>query len=141
MNGYVIRFFCIERCPFRGRRIPWDNAYVHSGFDIVCPMTMSKGPFIPTGDVEIDRIRKEISETPTDPTNYEERLILLRAWRILLQRQGANLTNVYPVQSNIVQHVRNGETEAVIAEVEEFASLLEEHHLRLHEGADNTETG
>ena len=49
--------------------------------------------FVPSGDADIDRIRREVSETRTSQANHEERFLNLPTWRYLLQRQGADTTS------------------------------------------------
>ena len=53
--------------------------------------------FVLSGDKDLDRVRKETSETPTNESNYEERLMVLHTWQNLLQRQGADTISYVPV--------------------------------------------
>ena len=46
------------------------------------------GKFVPTGDEDIDRVRREVLQRPTNEHNFFERLLVLVAWRILLINLG-----------------------------------------------------
>lgn len=56
--------------------------------------------FYPSGDSEIDGVRKEITVHPTDVTNFRRRTVLLYDWVGALQQQGASLISFYTTDLN-----------------------------------------
>jgi len=54
---------------------------------------------ISAGDIEIDKVRRLISEVPTNETNFRSRAVLLFNWVGILQQQGADLISFYKTDS------------------------------------------
>ncbi|MFY0654940.1 MAG: PQQ-binding-like beta-propeller repeat protein [Cyclobacteriaceae bacterium] len=61
-------------------------AFAQMGYDV------SK---YPSGDREIDRLRKEVFESPTTWDNYDLRLLMMKLWAVSLQQQGVWLGEDY----------------------------------------------
>ena len=80
--------------------------------------------FIPTGDAEIDRIRQEAAQTPTNKDSYEDRYLLLITWRHLLQRQGAATAVAGPVLDRYREAHLERDEEKLFATIDEEFRVL-----------------
>jgi hypothetical protein len=49
------------------------------------------GDFASSGDPELDRIRAEVRENPTNRENFKLRALKMKLWVVTLQQQGARL--------------------------------------------------
>lgn len=81
--------------------------------------------FFLSGDKDIDRVRKEASETPTNERNYEERLVVFYTWQNLLQRQGADTISYIPVYNKYVAAYRSGKQKDLFSLVNEGFQVLD----------------
>ncbi len=54
-----------------------------------------------TGDDDLDRIRRQVAETPTAAETLWDRIDALWGWMVLLQRLGADLSDVLPLLDRI----------------------------------------
>ena len=80
--------------------------------------------FVPTGDIDIDRIRREAADAPTDPQSFEERYLILITWRHLLQRQGAYTESAAKYPDRYQELYVSGDKKALFETVdEEFRTL------------------
>lgn len=78
----------------------------------------------PTGDADIDRVRREAAQSPTDAANLWHRVDALWAWMVLLQRLDADLTAFLPVLDRFeVRDVEACPPDALRAVDEAFAVL------------------
>ena len=87
--------------------------------------------FVSSGDKEIDRVRKEVAQTPTDESNYEERLFILYIWRCLLQRQGADMSSYIPIYDRILSASRSGNIKELCSAIDEGFKVLEQIQISL----------
>ena len=89
-------------------------------------MFSTKHLFYPSGDEEIDRIRKEVFKVPTNMNNCQERLFILYTWRRLLQRQGADTSSYISIHDKIWIAIRNENKEELCSAIDEGFKVLEE---------------
>ena len=82
--------------------------------------------FVSSGDEEIDRVRKESSQTPTDESNCEERLFILYTWRRLLQRQGANTISYIPIHDKCWSAMRSEKPQELCSAIDGGFQVLEQ---------------
>ena len=84
--------------------------------------------FLSTGHEDIDRVRKEMKETPTDSLNYKERIHTLSLWIRLLTFSGADL-NLDPSKHqghfNFPKEKLNSFSEELAAEIDYQFAVLE----------------
>ena len=57
----------------------------------------------PSGDADIDKIRVEVKNNKTSPTNFRERQLMLYMWLGALQQQGANTVSFYDIDKKYYQ--------------------------------------
>jgi len=85
----------------------------------------------PTGDIEIDVVRAEIPDIPTGPENFWERITLLWAWMVVLQRLGADVSPFFPALDRIEDAPVESDLSDACAAVDEAFTHLESVFLAL----------
>lgn len=92
--------------------------------------------FHASGSVEIDKVRKEIGEHPTDAGNYLQRRDLLFNWLGALQQQGADVRSFYSID---VRYYK-GEPRLIKASGEELSKIQKEMCSLIDAGFNELET-
>jgi len=92
--------------------------------------------FVSSGDEEIDRIRMEITKTPTDESNCRERLGILFTWLHLLERQGANVFPFISIQDKFDFWFRPDKMD--YQAIDEGFAVLDEIQVSLQQSEKNT---
>ncbi|QLE02455.1 PQQ-binding-like beta-propeller repeat protein [Galbibacter sp. BG1] len=93
----------------------------------------------PSGDNEIDSLRIAINRMPTDRTNYNTRILMMKLWAVTLQQQGVNLGKAY---MEVDQHLnrfskwnpvfKGGEEQIYTdADIKEFAKVVKNGYAEL----------
>ncbi len=74
---------------------------------LVGVLSGNAGKFYPSGNIDIDKIRKEIDSKPTDKETFRERTILMFLWMTTLQQQGADVRHFYAIDKVYRTHENN----------------------------------
>ncbi|MFW6041907.1 MAG: hypothetical protein ACOC8M_02790, partial [Guyparkeria sp.] len=80
--------------------------------------------WVPTGDVDIDRVRRDVASTPTTADSLWERVDAIWAWMVLLQRLEVDLTPILPVLDRLeVKDIEQAPPDVLAAVDEAYAVL------------------
>lgn len=79
----------------------------------------------PSGDPDIDLLRRQASAAPTDEDNFPRRVAHLTAWINLLQRQGVDLRDYIPILDRQEASAAAGDRAALMAAIDEGFAFLE----------------
>ena len=82
--------------------------------------------FIPFGQPEIDRTRKEVMVTPTDSANFDERINTLSLWLRFLMFSGADMTVDLEKHKGHLRLKGNEYSPEMAAEIDYTYNVLEE---------------
>ncbi len=78
----------------------------------------------PSGDREIDAVRSEVLDTPTDMSSFPYRISIITTWINLLQRQGANLEIYAPFFDQLKATADQDDDEALCKTIDTVFDFL-----------------
>lgn len=80
--------------------------------------------FEPSGDADIDRVRKEVAAWPTTAESFAERALMMSCWISLLQRRGISLVDYIPVFDALQDAARSGNADLTFEAIDRAFGVL-----------------